>query len=170
MSVFIRVCAVALSLALAVPAALGAQGAESEADRSTTVLAGVGHSFGWLGGNVSVYLLERWSAYAGLGYTPEVEAGHPTGVTWAVGARLYRHSPPHQLFLGLGYAQIFTVSVAAPDAEGTREYGPTVTGGYQYTAGSGFTFLGGLGLGYAVGSDLDAPFSVSVDLGVGYTW
>ena len=148
-------------------------GGEVRESPSVTVLGGVGLSMGWFGGQVSVYALDgRLSGYAGAGYTPDNGEGHPAGAAFAVGARAHSAGPKHRWFAGLGYGLLMTVSEIRPGPDvGERVYGPALLGGYQYTAGSGFTALAGVGVGYSGASDLaDQDLVPTLDLGFGYTW
>lgn len=140
---------------------------------SVTVLGGVGLSMGWFGGQVSLYTLDgRLSGYAGAGYTPDYGEGQPEGAAFAVGARAYSAGPSHRLFAGLAYGLLMTVTEIRPGPDiGERVYGPALLGGYQYTAGSGFTAVAGVGVGYSGASDLaDRDLIPTLDLGLGYTW
>ncbi len=170
-----RICLLIAALAGWVLAPLQAQEAESTTtgmeERTATVLAGGGNSFGWFGANGSFYLSDsRWAVHGGLGYAPSSAAGHPSGVAWAAGVRRYTAGPGSQWFVGLLYGLIATVSEGRPDPPpGEWAYGPALVGGWQHTAGSGFTFLASLGIGYAVTTD-DPPVLPAVDIGFGYTW
>lgn len=151
----------------------GAEAIPAEPAPAVTLLAGVGTSLGWYGGQLAGTLRgTRLALFAGLGYTPEYGDGQPTGLTFAVGVRRYVASQPHQGYFGLALAQLVTVSESGPGVgDGERLYGPALLGGYQYTSGSGFTVLAGVGVGYAPGfDDWNPPLVPALDLGLGYTW
>lgn len=164
---------VTLLLLLTASATVSAQSPSHREEPSLTVLAGVGTTMGWFGGQVSGVLPGTGVAlFAGLGYTPGYSDGRPSGATFAVGARRYFSSRPHQGYVGLALAQLVTVWEESPFGERSdRLYGPALMGGYQYTAGSGFTVLAGLGVGYAPDfDDWDPPLVPALDLALGYTW
>lgn len=137
--------------------------------RRVTALMGVGNDLGWLGGQVEAYFSgDRLSAFVGLGYTPEIDTGDPTGVTPAAGVRAYTAGSNHRVF---GEASVSQISTTTP--AGGRHYGPGVQVGYQYVADGWFTFFISGGAGVALG----VPEHISgsqvqplVNLGAGYTW
>ena len=90
----------ALLLALAAPAPALAQAAPGEIPEPVvTVTAGLGNAMGWLGVQAERYLTHgRLSAFAGLGYTPRVDAFDPEGVTLAAGVRGYTAGLKHRGF------------------------------------------------------------------------
>lgn len=143
-------------------------------DRAATVLAGGGNSFGWFGTNVSLYLSDgRWSVHGGLGYALAVSPpeGHPSGVAWAAGVRRYTAGFRSQWFVGLLYGLLVTTSGSRPNPPpGEWGYGPAVMAGWQYAAGSGFTFLVSLGAGHPVTAEVDVALIPAFDIGFGYTW
>lgn len=166
----ILVITTALLICAVTPA--GAQ--KAEPTRKATAAAGVGTSLGWYGVQLEPYFLDgRASVILGAGYTPELTEGHPTGATFAVGARGYTGGLKHRAFAELCYGQVVT-TVTTLDIDRTtsdRHYGPALLGGYQYTAASGFTALSAAGLGYAPDTDDGAgPFFFAFDLALGYTW
>jgi hypothetical protein len=151
-------------LALAAPAA--AQ--DAPGPRSFTVTPGIGNAMGWFGAQAERYFTnDRLSLFVGLGYTPELESGDPSGITFAAGARGYTGGARHRGFLELSVSQI----VIELWPEEGRHYGPGLQAGYQYVAGGGFTLMGSAGVGYAPGigyaGDGVEPL---LGLGVGYTW
>jgi hypothetical protein len=146
-------------------------GQESDAaPRVATVTAGIGNTMGWLGLQGERYFAhERLSAFLGLGYTPSIDQGDPSGATFAVGLRGFTAGVKHRGFLALSVSQLFVESGFTED--GSRLYGPGVEAGYQFTSRGGFTALVGLGVGYAPGvPDGESEVGSMIELGVGYTW
>ena len=162
-----------LVLAVTLPASLAAQ-ASGPADtlpaRVATVTAGTGNALGWLGLQGERYWTgDRASLFVGLGYTPEIDAGDPSGPTFAVGVRGFTPGYKHRGFLEFSVSQL--VIVSGPSEERRRLYGPGLQAGYQYASAGGFTFMISLGLGYA--SDVPAGESEVGGMGgvsLGYTW
>jgi hypothetical protein len=78
-----------LSAALAGPARAVAQAASPEIPEPlVTVTAGLGNAMGWLGVQGERYLAHGLlSVFGGLGYTPQVDAYDPEGITLAAGVR-----------------------------------------------------------------------------------
>lgn len=153
---------------LAVP--LHAQLAEPKTQaplRSSSVLAGIGNSMGWMGLQGEKYLRsDRVSLFGGLGYTPSVIEGDANGVTVAAGLRGYTPGLRHRGFLELSVAQIEVEQNCF--ARCRRPYGPGLQAGYQYVATGGFTASLSGGLGYPLnGSGNPAAL---IGLGFGYTW
>ena len=150
--------------------------------RKATLLTGAGNDLGWLGAQGELYFAgDRFSAFGGLGYTPEVDGG-PAGPTFALGLRAFTAGLRHRGFLELSLSQIATVSGGfdpSPtsvelQSAGQRYYGPGALVGYQYAAKSGFTAMGSIGVGWAPALS-DSPSGVSgvkglLNIGVGYTW
>lgn len=143
---------------------------DPSARRSATVLAGAGNAMGWLGAQAELYFSgDRLSAFAGLGYTPALGEGDPSGITGAAGLRAYTNGLRHRAFLELSVSQVAVRTGAA--VEDKRFYGPGVQVGYQYTALSGFTLLASVGVGVALGVDEGvSPVYGLGGLGFGYTW
>lgn len=167
MRVASRVAFALVSLGLAVP--LAAQAPE----RQFTVLAGIGNSLGWFGGSLEAYLGSgRLTAYAGLGYTPSLESGDPSGVTLAGGLRYYTRGSRHRGYLEGGVGQIAIDSPGDASISGKRYYGPMAMVGYQHVGGSGFTQQLGVGIGFVTGADeVVAQTAYPVfTIGLGYTW
>ncbi len=144
-----------------------------------TLLGGLGNALGWLGVQGEAYFATgRLSAYAGLGYTPDVEPGDPSGLTGAAGLRGYTGGRRHRAFVELGISQV-AVEVdrafqqnGAVREEGRRLYGPGLQIGYQYMAHRGFTAMVSTGVGYILA---EPPLFASrwqplLGLGFGYTW
>ena len=160
--------------------------AESERRRVTAV-AGLGNDMGWLGVGAEFYFSGgRLSGFGGVGYTPEIDQGDPTGLTVAAGVRAYTLGIKHRGFVELSFSQLVikgatlalvrdpvgVVSFVVVE-EGERHYGPGIQAGYQYVTAGGFTFLVSAGVGYALGIDESATSSSVqplVNLGLGYTW
>jgi hypothetical protein len=138
--------------------------------RVVTVTAGVGNAMGWFGAQGERYFgPDRLSAFVGAGYTPSLDQGEPSGLTFAAGLRGYTAGFKHRGFLEASVSQIFTeVAGLRP---GRRLYGPGLAAGYQFASRGGFTLMTSLGLGYAPGVD-DGHTKVGglVNLGLGYTW
>lgn len=146
-----------------------------------TVTAGVGNSMGWLGAQGERYLARgRLSLFGGVGYTPEIDPGDPTGITFAGGLRGYTGGERHRGFLELSGSQV-AVQTLRQSGSGTgnggqtleskRLYGPGLQAGYQYMARSGFTAMVSGGAGYAVDATGSAnEIQAMLNVGVGYTW
>ena len=156
-------------LLLGSPAALVGQEA-TVGSRIATVTAGIGNTMGWLGLQGERYFArERLSAFVGLGYTPSIDEGDPSGPTFAVGVRGFTTGVKHRGFLALSVSQLFVESGGGEDA--SRLYGPGLEAGYQFASRGGFTFMIGLGAGYAPGvPEGDSKVGSMVELGFGYTW
>ena len=55
---------------------------------------------GWFGAQGERYFLdERLSVFVGLGYTPSLDQGDPTGPTFAAGLRTFTSGAKHRLFV-----------------------------------------------------------------------
>jgi hypothetical protein len=168
-----RVVAAAIALLLTasqLPAQEDEPGIE-HSPRTATVTAGIGNSMGWFGTQGELYFGHtRLSAFGGLGYTPSLDPGDPTGITGAAGFRAYTNGIKHRGFLELSLSQVV---VQTGPAGGSRHYGPGLQAGYQYTALGGFTLLVSGGVGVALGLDGNAnvgEVQPLLGLGVGYTW
>lgn len=149
---------------VASPAALAAQ-ATDPGPRKATLLAGIGNSLGWFGGQGEAYVAgDRLSVFGGLGYTPEVD-GNVSGVTVAGGVRGFTRGNTHRGFLELSVSQL-----AIGYGEHDRLYGPGLQAGWQYVSRGGFTVLASAGAGYIVVSGISQPVQLLLGLGVGYTW
>ena len=163
---------VLLVLMLSVPASLYGQAASpgAQPERIITVTAGTGNALGWFGLQGERYWArDRLSAFLGAGYTPEIDAGDPSGPTFAAGVRGFTPGYKHRGFLELSVSQL--VLVSGPGEEHRRLYGPGLQAGYQFVSAGGFTFMLSLGLGYAP----DVPEGESEvggmgGLSLGYTW
>jgi hypothetical protein len=159
-----------LSAALAGPARAVAQAASPEIPEPlVTVTAGLGNAMGWLGVQGERYLAHGLlSVFGGLGYTPQVDAYDPEGITLAAGVRGYTAGLRHR---GFAEASACQVGILSDPEEPRRFYGPCGQLGYQYAARGGFTFLVSAGAGYALGAQgLQNRGQLLLGLGVGYTW
>ena len=138
--------------------------------RIATLTAGLGNTMGWLGLQGERYFAhERLSAFVGLGYTTSIDPGDPSGATFALGFRGFTTGVKHRGFLALCVSQLFVESGFSEDRR--RLYGPGVEAGYQFASRGGFTFMAGLGLGYAPGMpDGENAVGSMIELGLGYTW
>jgi hypothetical protein len=138
--------------------------------RVVTVTAGVGNTMGWLGLQGERYFADdRLSAFLGLGYTPSIDEGDPSGATFALGVRGYTRRVKHRGFLALSLSQLFVESGVGED--GRRLYGPGLEAGYQFASRGGFTVMLGAGVGYAPGvPDGESAVGSMIELGFGYTW
>ncbi len=156
----------------------GQTSSDESARRRVTAVAGLGNDMGWLGVGAEFYFSGgRLSGFGGVGYTPEIDQGDPTGMTFAAGVRAYTLGIKHRGFAELSLSQVATsrrlVSLAEFEFEGERHYGPGIQLGYQHLRPGGFTFMVSAGVGYALGVDAFVPGSrvgVIVGLGLGYTW
>ncbi len=160
-----------LTLLLLVSAPLAAVGQESPVpERVATLMAGVGNVMGWFGLHGEGYFArERLSGFGGLGYTPSVDPGNPSGLTFAVGLRGFTPGIKHRGFLALSLSQLAVESGSVEDPR--RFYGPGLEAGYQYASRGGFTFMASLGLGYAPGvPEGEKEVGEVLALGLGYTW
>jgi hypothetical protein len=126
---------IALSLMLiALPALLLSQQTELPGARSVTATTGIGNAMSWIGAQAETYFArQRASAFAGVGYTPELDPGDPTGVTFAVGARGFTSGLKHRGFLELSVSQV-AISTTVLPGEGERHYGPGLQLGYQFVS------------------------------------
>jgi hypothetical protein len=138
--------------------------------RVATLTAGVGNVMGWFGLNAEGYFArERLSGFVGLGYTPSIDTGDPSGLTFAVGLRAFTVGIKHRGFLALSLSQLAVESGFVENP--SRFYGPGLEAGYQYASRGGFTFIASLGLGYAPGvPEGEKEIGEVLALGLGYTW
>lgn len=177
----IVIAVLAAMMLVALPARGAAQTSREspEPDRDYTVLAGVGNALGWLGVQVEKYFAgDRLSIFGGLGYTPGTPLDS-TGLTAAAGVRGYTAGDRHRGLLEISVSQLGQEDILERGAggrlvqEGARRYGPALTVGYQFVAGSGFTAVasGGVGLTVAQDDRIDeSPVTYTVNLGLGYTF
>jgi hypothetical protein len=164
-----RLTSAVVLLLLGSPAALPGQEA-TDPRRIATVTAGLGNTMGWLGVQGERYFArERLSAFLGLGYTPSIDLGDPSGLTFALGARGFTAGVKHRGFLALSVSQLFVENGDGEDRR--RLYGPGVEAGYQFASRGGFTIMLGLGAGYAPGMpEGQSAVGSMIELGLGYTW
>jgi len=150
------------------PALMGQEATDPK--RIATVTAGLGNTMGWLGVQGERYLArERLSAFLGLGYTPIIDQGDPSGATFALGVRGFTAGVKHRGFLALSVSQLFVENTA--DEDRRRLYGPGLEAGYQFASRGGFTIMLGVGAGYAPGMpEGQSAVASMVELGFGYTW
>jgi hypothetical protein len=142
----------------------------ADPQRIATVTAGIGNTMGWLGVQGERYFAhERLSAFLGLGYTPSIDLGDPSGLTFALGVRGFTAGVKHRGYLALSVSQLFVENSDADDR--SRLYGPGVEVGYQFASRGGFTVMLGVGAGYAPGMpEGQSAVGSMVELGFGYTW
>ena len=139
--------AMVMAVALAPPVALMAQ----DAPRAS-VLAGFGNAFGWIGAQVEGYVAEgRVSAFAGLGYMPNLLNDEGSGIAGAVGVRAFTGGSRHRGLLEISLTALSnTVSstFGGDVLEKDRHYGPGIAVGYQFVGDGGFTAMlsGGVGV------------------------
>ena len=168
-----RLLASTLLVLLLTPASAGGQepgAAPRVPARVASLTAGVGNVMGWLGVHGERYFAhERLSAFVGLGYTPSIDPGDPSGPTFALGLRGFTDGIKHRGFLALSVSQLAIETGFAEDPR--RFYGPGLEAGYQFVSRGGFTFMASLGLGYAPGvPEGEQEYGEVLALGLGYTW
>ena len=164
-----RIAPLVLLLLLESPPALTGQEA-TVPPRIATVTAGIGNTMGWLGAQAERYFAhERLSAFLGLGYTPSIDQGDPSGPTFALGFRGFTTGVKHRGFLALCVSQLAVETGFTEDP--SRLYGPGIEAGYQFASRGGFTVMVGAGLGYAPGMpEGQSDIGSMIELGLGYTW
>lgn len=125
---------------------------------------------GWLWLQAERYFArERLSAFLGVGYTPSLDPGDPSGPTFAAGVRGFTAGFKHRGFLALSVCQIFVETPLNEDPH--RLYGPGLVVGYQFASRGGFTFMASVGLGYAPAAPEEASeVGELLGIGLGYTW
>jgi len=140
--------------------------------RVMTVIGGVGNANGWYGVQVERHVAaSRLALFGGLGYTPALELGDPSGLTVAGGVRGFTHGVTHRGYLELSVSQIGIEAPGNAYPHGRRLYGPGVQVGYEYLARRGLTLVGSLGIGCAIGLGGERnPLQPMVGFGLGYTW
>jgi hypothetical protein len=120
-----RIAPLVLLLLLESPPALTGQEVTIP-PRIATVTAGIGNTMGWLGAQAERYLAhERLSAFLGLGYTPSIDQGDPSGPTFALGFRGFTTGVKHRGFLALCVSQLAVETGFTEDP--SRLYGPEAT-------------------------------------------
>ena len=138
--------------------------------RVASLTAGIGNVMGWFGLHGEGYFArERLSGFVGLGYTPSVDTGDPSGPTFAIGLRGFTAGIKHRGFLAFSLSQLAIESGSVENPR--RFYGPGLEAGYHYVARGGFTFLASVGLGFAPGvPEGEKEVGEVLALGLGYTW
>jgi len=161
---------VVMLASLSTPAAAQDEPVWVPTERLISVTAGVGNSMGWFGAQGERYLAdERLSVFVGLGYTPGLDRGDPTGPTFAAGLRSFTSGIKHRAFVEGSVSQLLVAN--GPLDEGSRLYGPGVQGGYQFVSPRGFTLMASVGVGYALATPRGvAPWAAQLGLSLGYTW
>ncbi len=137
---------------------------------STPSLPASATPWGWFGAQGERYIAdERISLFFGLGYTPSVDRGDPTGATFAAGIRTFTNGVKHRAFVEGSVSQLLVESGVA--VGNSRFYGPGLQGGYQFVSPGGFTLMASAGAGRAIAvpSGVD-PWALQVGLSLGYTW
>jgi hypothetical protein len=145
--------------------------ADRPLERGATLTAGLGNTLGWFGAQGEKYFGgSRFSGFLGAGYTPSIDEGDPSGMTFAAGVRGYTAGFKHRGFLALSVSQLVVVTSFIPD-ESTRLYGPGVEVGYQFVSAGGFTVFTSAGVGWAPGvPEGESEFGEVLGVGLGYTW
>lgn len=138
--------------------------------RVATLMGGIGNVMGWFGLQGERYFArERLSAFVGVGYTPSIDPGDPSGPTFAIGLRGFTTGVKHRGFLALSVSQLAVESGFIENP--SRLYGPGLEAGYQFASRGGFTFMASLGLGYAPGvPEGEREVGEMLAIGLGYTW
>jgi hypothetical protein len=68
----------------------------------------------------------------GLGYTPSIDSGDPSGLTFALGLRGFSPGIKHRGFLAVSLSQLALESGFVENPR--RFYGPGLEAGYQYAS------------------------------------
>ena len=131
---------------------------------------GIGSSYGMFGASVELYALRGYLAtVVGVGRWPAIEGDERPGL-WAFSGGIRGFSPgnKHRAYaqLSASLLSVGWLSWGGEIIEVEKYYGPTITGGYQLVSYGGFTFLAGLGAGWAPGTE---DWGVVFDLGFGFT-
>lgn len=141
--------------------------------RTTTLLFGGGNSLGWFGLQAERYFAGgRASFFGGLGYTFRIDQSW-SGVSLAVGARVFTPGETHRLFLEASVSQlgVEVPPVGSPLVGDERVYGPGVQAGYQFVKKNGLTAMVSGGVGHTVGGPPHLQGTVGLfGFGLGYTW
>ncbi len=151
----------------AVPfAAVAAQspGPDSLAARHAVFTVGLGNSYAGIGGAFEGFLYRsRLSAFASVGYIPEVNASDGR-VAATGGIRAYTGGSRHRVFLEGAFAPLIADQSLA---SAPIPYGPSLALGYAYTSRSGFTLSLSRGIGWATSRHRTVAVG---NFGIGYTW
>lgn len=165
-----RLLTILLLVSLPAPLAGQAPPSVTTRQRMATITAGTGNALGWFGVQGERYWRDRYSAFAGVGYTPAIEDDYPSGATFAAGVRGFTGGYRHRAFLELSLSQLVLVRSFSDD-EQRRIYGPGLQAGYQYAAAGGFTAMISLGVGYAPSvPEGEDEVGLLGGLSFGYTW
>lgn len=165
-----RLLTILLLVSLPAPLAGQAPPSVTTRQRIATITAGTGNALGWFGVQGERYWRDRYSAFAGVGYTPAIEDDYPSGATFAAGVRGFTGGYRHRAFLELSLSQLVLVRSFSDD-EQRRIYGPGLQAGYQYAAAGGFTVMISLGVGYAPSvPEGEDEVGLLGGLSFGYTW
>jgi hypothetical protein len=117
-----------------------------------SVLAGLGNTFGWIGGQVEGYAVRgRISGFVGVGYMPNLLNDEGSGVAGAVGVRAFTSGSRHRGLLEVSLTALsndVSSTLGSDVVEKRVGYGPGVAVGYQFIGDGGITVLlsGGVGL------------------------
>jgi len=146
----------------AVPLAAQSDSAQSDSAARTprfTLSAGLGNSFGGVGGNGEVYLFGgRVGLVAGLGFVVQAGfGGTETSTTIAGAVRGNSSNRPSRWLLEVAGGKYL--------GEDTH-YGPALLVGRQWIRPSGLTWLLDAGAGLGV----DDAWHPALNIGIGYTW
>jgi hypothetical protein len=124
-----------------------------------TLSAGLGNSFGIVGGNGEVYLFGgRAGVVIGIGFVVEAGLGSAgASATLPVAGRVYSSNR----------ASRWLLEVAGGKYLGDESsYGPALLLGHQWIKQSGLTWL----LDAGAGRGLDDSLRPALNIGIGYTW
>lgn len=127
-------------------------GVAAQESPRVSVLAGLGNTFGWIGGQIEGYAVQgRISGFVGVGYMPNLLNDEGSGVAGALGARVFTSGSRHRGLLEVSLTALSNnvSSTWGSDAVEKRVgYGPGLAVGYQFIGDGGITVLlsGGIGL------------------------
>jgi hypothetical protein len=156
-----RVLAILLATASNAAPAFAQEVSESLPSRRVGGMAGLGNTFGGIGGSLELFLAHgRISVLAGLGGVPN------GGMAAAAALRGHTGGSQHQVFLEAALSPL-AVSDAVGLSDGQTWYGPALSAGYRYTSREGVSFLAGGGAGWAASIE---EFEPVLNVGIGYTW
>jgi hypothetical protein len=155
------IATVVLAAMLAGAPAYAQDAAPPASTRSVSGMAGLGNSFGGLGGILEYFVADsRLSVVAGLGSVPGA------GVAGAGGLRVQTTGAQHRLYLEAAVAPL-ALSDAIGFTDAQTWYGPALSAGYSYAGRAGFSVLVGGGVGWAPAIETFEPV---LNVGLGYTW